>query len=223
MRFKKDLILVAQRCLLHIKSMGLLFYMPILVSALASPLFIWFSYRANGNSSTFLLDTIQITQLLFPFFSAWWPLLLLREYVGGKGRELLYVNCCRARFVDLLVFWLIYVCILTIVYGALASINHLFWMEYLKMMCICISFAGAAYCLAYLFLSLPAVAMILLLYTFSSIAFYRDRLVFPLYYSLELVDWRSFYAVYFPMAGCGIMFWLLGILLNLKRKSNSLN
>ena len=81
MRFKKDLILVAQRCLLHIKSMGLLFYMPILVSALASPLFIWFSYRANGNSSTFLLDTIQITQLLFPFFSAF----VVAK--GVRGRE----------------------------------------------------------------------------------------------------------------------------------------
>lgn len=218
MRFKKYLILTAQRCLLHVKSMGPLFYMPILAAGLAAPLFIWFSYRANGNSLAFALDTIQITQLLLPFFAAWWPLFLLREYVGGKGRELLYVNCFQNRFADLLVFWLLYVCILTVLYAALAMVNPHFWMEYLKMLCICTFFAGAAYCLAYLFLSLPAAVMIILLYTFASIAFYRDTLFFPLYYSLELVGWRGLYAVYFPLAGCGITFWLLGILLNIRRK-----
>lgn len=120
MRIKKFLNQI-RLAYFHLKSLKLLYFVPLVF------LFIILPFSTVGDINRYGIDehTFFVTQINFqvyiPFMSIWWIIFGLREYVEGKGKELLFVykKSMISDFFIIFIWYFIHVVFLFIMYAIL--------------------------------------------------------------------------------------------------------
>lgn len=76
----------------NLKSMGLSYFIPIIIIFFYIPVMLYLFYLNGNNDIEYAKYSIFAEmQRIIPFFSIWWLIFALREYIEGKSRELLKV------------------------------------------------------------------------------------------------------------------------------------
>lgn len=217
MRLKKHIALRFFRALYHLKSIGLLFFPPLVIINILVPALNIMEYLAFGGNDSLYISILQYTQWLFPFSSVWWVLFVLREYLESDGNELLYVHADRCKWKDCVCLFVPSLCNIGLVFGAYAALLDGIGYEFLRIGSICVFYLGLTYFLAYLSKSVTITLLTLIFYTLANLIFGMAHTVFPLYYTLQKLTPALYVRVYLPMLLAGLALFAAGGLLNQKR------
>lgn len=76
----------------NFKSIGLSYFIPVIAMFIYIPVMLYLFYLHGNNDLDYAKYSIyaQLQQVI-PFFSIWWLIFALREYIEGKSKELLKV------------------------------------------------------------------------------------------------------------------------------------
>ncbi len=77
---------------LSLKNVGAVRFAPLVLFDVLYPILLC-SMRFNGTEPEMIeVYLLQMSQVIFPFFSAWDVIFVLREYNESEGNEVLFVN-----------------------------------------------------------------------------------------------------------------------------------
>ena len=217
MRVKGHLSRMAFRLYYYFKSIGILFWIPLLlVDVLLPGLYIW-QYLSNGAEDRLRITMLSVNQMLIPLFSAWWPLFILREYVESDGNELLYVYGRRCKLGDILLVYSLYAADVGLLFILYAKWFPEMAFEYIRLMSVGIFYVGMVYFLLYLTKSITPALLTILFYTFGSIIGYREKPIFPLYYQPKTLTLPVYCRYYLPLCILGGALLAVGAYFNKRR------
>ncbi len=213
MRLKRYLARSLTRVGYHLRSLGFLAAIPLLVLDLLIPCLNIMDYIVYGAGDELRWNILQYSQWLMPFFSVWWALFVLREYIEGDGNELLYVYGGRCRLPDAL--WLFALPLLNILLLFLCYTLVLPSMKYefLRLLTICVFYFGVMYFLSYAAKSITITLMALLLYTIANAALVGNA-AFPFYVSFDDLSAGLYYRQYLPLLLSGLALLTAGVFFN---------
>ena len=164
----------------HLRSLGGLFWIPPAVINGVMPLLSLAVLRRYAEAEVRYAEILQYTLWLFPFFSVWWSLFIMREYVESEGNEVLYLAGGRSKLTVLLPPFLLCLAdealVLAVLSRAVPGVMKEFWR--IGTMGFC--YFGVVYFLLFLSGTVLCPLMVLLLYTLIS-AVETDS-VFPAFY-----------------------------------------
>ena len=95
---------------LELKNLRLLFYVPPAVLLILVPL----TFQTRILPSAGILPNFWLAmfgsflQLMITGFAAWWPILVLKDYVNSPGKELLFVHNSGGLLPRMMVLWALY-------------------------------------------------------------------------------------------------------------------
>lgn len=143
MRFEKAMSLF-RLCYYNLKSLKLLYFVPIAVLFLLLPFFSVGHYLSNGLSRLSFELTFMELQRYIPFMATWWVIFGLREYAEGDGRELLrvYKNSLLGDFFLIFFWYILHAALLIFLY---ALFFESFWMDFLLFFIQAFVFAGMTF------------------------------------------------------------------------------
>lgn len=216
MRVKKHMKLYTIRVYYHLKSIGLLFFVPLIFIDILIPLLNVLEYSKYGVGEELYINILQYSQWFMPLFSVWWIIFVLREYLESDGNELLYVHSNRCKLNDVLCIFFVYILNIAIIFTIYTALFPNMKYEFIKILSISILYLGIVYSFAYFTKSITITLMAILLYTLASIIFSANILVFPLYFTLKRITPSLYFDSYFPLAITGILLLVIGVVLNKK-------
>ena len=143
MRAEKAMSLL-RLCYYNLKSLKLLYFVPIAVLFLLLPFFSVGHYLSSGLSRKAFELTFMEMQRYIPFMATWWVVFGLREYAEGDGRELLrvYKNSLLGDFFLIFFWYILHAVVLISVY---AIFFENFWMDFLLFFIQSFVFAGSTF------------------------------------------------------------------------------
>ena len=143
MRFEKAMSLF-RLCYYNLKSLKLLYFVPVAVLFLLLPFFSVGHYLSNGLSRLSFELTFMELQRYIPFMATWWVIFGLREYAEGDGRELLrvYKNSLLGDFFLIFFWYILHAALLIFLY---ALFFESFWMDFLLFFIQSFVFAGMTF------------------------------------------------------------------------------
>lgn len=165
------------------------------------------------------LSILEYLQLLLPISSVWWMIFVLKEFTDSKGSETLSICESKIRLPDMQRLFITAFINIVIVFVPLIKIFPNMKLELLRIFFICIFYFGFVYFLSYLTKSATVTIMWTLVYTIGSMLLYTNKMMFPLYFSLEIATQKILFSSYFPLAIIGAVMTLAGLLLNKYRNT----
>lgn len=131
-------------CYYNLKSLKLLYFVPVAVLFLLLPFFSLGHYLSNGLSRLSFELTFMELQRYLPFMATWWVVFGLREYAEGDGRELLrvYKNCLLGDFFLIFFWYILHAAVLIFLY---ALVFESFWMDFFLFFIQSLVFAGSTF------------------------------------------------------------------------------
>ena len=214
MRFEKHIALSFNRLIYHLKSIGLLFFIPLVIIDILIPILNIMEYSKYGIGEELYIHILQYSQWFFPFFSVWWVLFVLREYIESDGNELLYVHADRCKLKDILCLFILYIFNITILFSIYTVLFPNMIYEFFKILSVCIFYLGITYFFTYLSKSITITLLILILLTLANITFGNNKMVFPFYYTLDSITISLFINSYLPLILIGFLLLFAGTILN---------
>lgn len=202
-----------RRLFLHFKNIKAMFFVPLVMSNVLVPAVAYFSY--NSEYLDFYMTVMQASFILIPLSSCIWSLFVLREYVEGKGNELLYVGRNKVKLLDCLIPFLLFSVTIIIQYLFYIQIDNIFKFEFIRIFIICLFFFSLTYLFAFLTKSVSLTLMILIGYTIINIMFGLDTSnVFIFYYNLERFTKAIFFNQSLPMLITSLVVIGFGVIIN---------
>lgn len=214
MCFKEHITLYFYRMIYHLKSIGLLFFVPLVIIDILIPTLNIMEYSKYGIGEELYIHILQYSQWFFPFFSAWWVLFVLREYIESDGNELLYVHADRCKLKDILCLFVLYIFNIAILFSIYATLFPNMKYEFLKILSVCIFYLGITYFFTYLTKSITITLLILIFFTLANITFGSNIMIFPFYYTLERVTVALYINSCLPLMLIGLALLFVGTVLN---------
>lgn len=205
MLFKKYLSIT----FIQLKTMGKLFYIPLICLFVVLPVIYILSYHAEGVDGI-ATSTIIIGQILVPLFSAWWVLMVLREYVESDGNEILFVYGQKSQAVSVVLLWLFYVICTGIQYAFLSVKLPSAGLDFIHASLVSGLYVGFTYFFVYLTKSIAISFIPLLLY--SVFCFMNPEIIG----FTSSISWFEIASKYLPQFLLGIFFFFLGHMFNKK-------
>ncbi len=213
MHIKRNLIYHKRIFLIQQKTMGIWFYIPIIMNLIIIPLMSWFIYGKWGDSAISYVEILSYMQYFVPLGLAWWILLAFTEYVEGRGKELYYIDK-RIKLGNLCCWVLFYLMIVLIPFGFAAALVDDFMIEYVRIVIECILYAGMCYMLLFLTASAAVTLVIILIYTvYCSFGLFDVSPVF-IYFLKEPWCEEVFLGKYFYIGMIGCICFIIGRKLN---------
>lgn len=220
MCFKRNIALFIQRAYFHLKNLKLLFWMPLLAVHITVP-FIALITLKGSTADNFAANIIEYSILIFPLFSALWTVFILKDYVEGKGNEILYVCKSKNRIADTFFTFILFFITIVLQYLFYIKAESILAPELLRLFCICFFYYSLTYFSMFITKSSALTVLILIGYTvlnFLSIYSNREK-VFPLYFDLQLFTKEMFIKQQLPMLAAGIVLLAISYFLNKNMKS----
>lgn len=114
---------------LELKNLRLVFYVPPAVLLILVPFAVHATIRAVGEGpiNTLFGTCGAISQLFVTGFAAWWPILVLKDYVNSPGKELLFVHNSGGLLPRMMVLWVLYGLGTLLVFVYLTSLFGFVW------------------------------------------------------------------------------------------------
>lgn len=207
MLFKKYLDVA----MINFKTMGKLAFVPFFVIFGFIPFVFIVSYLV-GN---FTVDVITaLPKLLLPMFSGWWILLFLREFIESDGNELLYVYSGKSQCTSVATLLIIYLLCESLLMGVCMIFYPQIFIDYIHLTLMCLLYGGFSY--FFIFLTKSAAISFIPLLVGTILPFVsHDAIIFTIGFSSDF-GWQKIFTYYLPIGLMGIVFFLLGYLLNKK-------
>lgn len=156
-----------ERIYLHLKNIKALFFFTLIIVHLFLPFIGFLSYKSENLD--FYMSVMEYALIVIPLSSTIWSLFILREYVEGKGNELLFIGKNKIKFLECFIpFILFYV---TIIFQFLIYIrlDNTFKFELIRLFFICFFFFSLMYFLVFLTKSVSLTLMVLIAYTILNV------------------------------------------------------
>lgn len=162
-----------------LKSYAKLYFIPYIIVLLIVPfLDARYYVLAEGMEGSIHLVN-SVFQRFIPFAAVWWIFLIMKEYIEGDGRELLYVYSVKTRRIkrEIMMVFLWYLC-----HAAVVMAVHAFWFPYMHLMFLQIAaqslvFAGLFVLLAVLSRNTGISLLLCAIYYFA-ISTFDDTTIF---------------------------------------------
>ncbi len=205
-----------QRLIYHLKSIGKLAFVPIIVVDIIIPIVNFYTYM-QGGIQELRFNIILLAQNFIPFFSVWWIIFVLREYVESDGKELLYVNKSRSKFTDILYLYILYCINMFFIFIIYNLIIPKMIYECIRIFSISMFYFGITYSFIYLTNSTTLSLMLNLIYTIQNIVNIKTP-KYPFYYDVNCnnLELDMYFKHYFPLLITGVVFLIIGFKLNKK-------
>lgn len=202
---------------LHLKSIRFLAFVPFIAVNIIYPLLVYNAYLAFGiDSSLFLSAIISNACAVFPFFSVWSVIFVLREYAESDGNELLYAIKHKCKLgLSAAVFAVFMINELLWFAGFACCVNSHLIYDFITVACACFMFFGFTYFLIYLTSSVVLTLMADLFYAFGVIIS-NFGYSFIFFISGDLLNRKIFMEICLPQLIAGTVFIVSGIVLNKK-------
>ena len=202
---------------LHLKSIRFLAFVPFIAVNIIYPLLVYNAYLAFGiDSPLFLSAIISNACAVFPFFSVWAVIFVLREYAESDGNELLYAIKHKCKLgLSAAVFAVFMINGLLWFAGFACCVNSHLIYDFITVACACFMFFGFTYFLIYLTSSVVLTLMADLFYAFGVIIS-NFGYSFIFFISGDLLNRKIFMEICLPQLIAGTVFIVSGIVLNKK-------
>lgn len=169
------------------------------------------------------MTVMEYSLMIVPISSVLWNLFILREYVEGKGNELLYVVKGNNIFLDCFIIFLLFYLTIVIQFFIYSLINKLFICEIIRLFAICLFFFGLSNLFVFLTHSVSLGLMVLAGYSLLNILLdfqtFSNKFIF--YYDLEPYSKDLFFKQSVPMFIAAIVIiFISAILHKLNKKYN---
>lgn len=208
------------RFVLHLKSIKAMFFIPIVAVFVILPLMAYMAYKSENLD--FYLSTMGYIYILLPISSIIWSIFIMKEYVEGKGNELLYVTKNKIKFFDYFVPFIIFYLLSFAVFFAFSFVEKNFIYEYARFFFICLFYFSIAYFLSYFSKSTLISLMFLMAYTIldyllgTSIDEANAVTEIFIYYRLSPYNTELFLSRSVPLLATAVIFIVFGVVLNKK-------
>ena len=193
------------------KNIGILRFVPFVILDILIPLVNIGSYRQNGLTDVFQREIISTAFMFLPFFAAWWPTFILREYIESDGNELLaffHNKRQESLCVFTLLIYLANVSVLFLVYIKLFPTLKLF---YLWILIICVFYFSLSYFMSFATKSTTLTLMSGLIYAIANQVIISDHIVWMIYGTtggyVFSDEWQR---VYLPLLILSILLMVFG-------------
>ncbi len=218
MRIKKNLVLNAQRVFYHLRSIRMLVFIPLFAFNILIPVLNYASYSNYGISELFELELRKFALILMPFFSVFWVIFVLREYIEGEGNEILLVYGRKIKFKDTFQIMLVSFFNISLIFAVYLLIYPRMLNLYLWIFILCVYFHGIVYLLSFLTSSTTITLMISLLVSFVNYNVVEKRTPFFSYAVVSgFVKGGIFYdlkTVFLPHILLALVLSITGMLIN---------
>lgn len=188
-----------ERIYIHLKSIKILFFVPLVAVHIFLPIISIISY--HNKNLDFYMTVMEYSLIIMPISSVLWSLFILREYVEGKGNELLYVVKNKNIFLDCFVVFLLFYFTIVIHFLIYSLINKMFICEIIRLFAICLFFFELSILFVFLTHSVSLGLMALTGYSLLNILldFQKFSNKFIFYYDLEPYSKDLFFEQSVPM------------------------
>lgn len=194
-----------RRMWLHLKNLRALALAPPLVLNVLLPFVSYLFYRQEGLGSALYFHVLEFVQYLVPFFSIWWVLFTLREYVEADGNELLFVSRSRGKLPDMLALFALYqlnAALLLCLGGAVLPGMQL---EFFRLLCVSVFYFGLVYLLAFLTGSIILTLLAALAYTLLALLAQDAGGLFLQYIRTSPLTLPLLLETYLPLLALGLL------------------
>ncbi len=140
---------------------------PVIVAYVFVPLINYGIYRSNGVNQSLYITILIYTQTFLPYFSTWWSMMSLKDFVEGDGREILISGTKKLHIFFILNF-ILYALLLAVLYAVYISMYPIMILAYVIMLIECALFNAIVYLLMTGFKSLIVSISVPLIYTVYS-------------------------------------------------------
>lgn len=209
MLYQRNLKLLFQRLKYHLCNLRWMSLIPIfLIYGVILPLCLFAFHTQKPMTAYFSFSSY--TQLFVPALSVFWILFTLREYLEANGNEVLFLYHRKNVAQDTLCLFVLFLFFLLPFYYVASFMFPTVHWDLVKMVLICIFCLGAVYALTFLTRSFVLTWMVLLIYIFFGLMINGNKTNFPFYYSLQTVTASTCKKFYLPLAGIGVVLFILG-------------
>lgn len=212
MCFKRNIVLFLQREILLLKSIKILFWVPIVLVNFLLPAFAYYESKTVDPSSTEYFTETAIT-IIIPLFSAWWSTFILKEFLESSGNEVLWIGR-KTVFAEILFPYIIYVLDFVVVLICISLwLNTL--TEIIKMMVIVSVFMfGFSYFTAFMSKNVTVSLLFSVAYVLVNQVIVTGEQQPFLYTSALNCKLEEAYIVYMPVAFSGVLLTIAGYVAN---------
>lgn len=217
MYLKRNIILYTCRIYLYLKSIGLLFWVPILIFNLLVPFLNYLMYSKYAVSEELYIAILKNCLWYYPFFSNWWSLFLMKEYLETDGNELLFVYSNKIKLVDVTSVFLLSIFNILLWFIPYTMLFPMMKYELLRVLTMCFLYFSFSYFLTFLSKSILIPLMILLLYNLGAVLYAGTKANIPIFYiSYEKFTWILYLNKYLHFFISSVIFCSVGTILNKK-------
>lgn len=197
---------------ISIKSMGILFGIPILINDIIIP-FLILLISINGSDYNLDQGVYMITQMFTPFLACFWTYLHLSKYIDTKGNESFYI-VHRNKWGEVLKLYILYIVTNTPFFIWYVSINQKYALEWVHIAIMSFVFVTAAYFFCYLFKSISLALIPTFIYLIASITELNQFFSKFSFYAYNGMTKAQLFSKYKYFLIAAILFAVLGNLLN---------
>lgn len=106
--------------------MGVVFFVPYLFIFLVLPFATYMENLSGNDFDNLYYYSFVLIQILCPFFSIWWSLLGFREFIDGRGKEILlvYKKSILAELFLTYLFYFLHMIVVFAVYALVFNFNY---------------------------------------------------------------------------------------------------
>ncbi len=140
---------------------------PVIVAYVFVPFINYAAYRNYGVDHGLYQNIIMYTQVFLPYFSTWWSMMSLKDFVEGDGSEVLLVGTKKLHIFFILNF-LMYALLLAVPYAVYISLFPTMILSYCIILIECVLFNAIVYLLMIGFKSLIVSVSVPVMYTIYS-------------------------------------------------------
>lgn len=211
---KRNMKIILQRLCIHMKSLRINLFLPILIADVFLPLICMFTYMGEHSRINFAQTVISFSMLIIPLCSVWWSIFINRYYIEGQGNELLYVCKNKIKTLDTLLSFVIFYFTSIIQFAAYINIDDSLVYEPLKLFIISLFYYASTQFFAFL---TGSVAITL----FSAFGYLLISFIITASGSqyIDLYDFslEIFLTMYLPLIIVSAVLLIISIILNKKR------
>lgn len=214
MRTKKDIVLLLQRSIFHLKTLRVLFFLPIVLMDVLLPILIISSYKSNGAGEMFLVDTKNYCLSILPLSSIFWSVFAMKDYVGEIGVETLFISKHKIKLLDFAILLIYQLINILIIAGIVFTIQKETLPIFIAVFAASLFLFGLSYCLLFYSKSLTIVIMVDVLYIIASLSVNGVITLFPLYIVNDFITYSNLLSFYLPLGAIGVVLCGLGVIKN---------
>lgn len=216
MSVKKYLKFLFLRLFYHLRSLKMLFWVPVVGMNVVVPLLNYRAFLKAGPDEMALLplEFHQLMAVTAPVLCVWWAIFVMREYVESDGAEVLYVCHARHKIWDAMALFLLFLIDISILYAVYIHFFSEMWRSFCMILCVCVFIFGLSFVLIFLTKSVSITLMIILLYVIVSILFVEERNIFPFFSANSIAAPKLLKGFYLPLGASGLILSAGGIILN---------